>query len=263
MQSGKRRGSSFLVVIALLVGVALGFCSAATTSTTPKLAKAEREKAAKRPPADVGEAASLKALRARIAELERRLRESEARRNEAETNKVAVGTQGEQPRPGPGSRDWMENLKKNDPERYTQMTNRFAQFRRRRAERQRRNLDFLASIDTSTMSASAKKTHAALQAAIARREEIDNRVHFGEMTDEERKSAIAEIMASERELRRLRQAERSNLFEATANSLGFEGDDAKEIVSTLNEVIDATDSSWRNMGPTLGAPPPRPGNGGR
>ena len=43
-------------------------------------------------------------------------------------------------------------------------------------ERQQRNLDFLASVDTSHMSASAKKTHVALQKAIARREEIEEKI---------------------------------------------------------------------------------------
>ena len=54
MPSGKKRGSSFLLAIALLAGVALGFCFGVTTSTTPEQAKAEREKATKRPLADVG-----------------------------------------------------------------------------------------------------------------------------------------------------------------------------------------------------------------
>jgi len=258
MQSGRRRGSSFLVAIALLAGIALGYCFGVTTSTTPEQAKAEREKTAKRPPADVGEAASVKALRARIADLERQL----AKRSSEKLPEVvaAVTNAVAEVRAGRGDpREWMENIKKNDPERYAQMTNRFAQFRRRRAERQQRNLDFLSSVDTSRMSASAKKTHVALQDAIALREQLEAKLHQEGLSDAERRELFGQMRESEHELRRLRQEERVNLFEATANSLGFEGEDAREIVETLKEVVDSTDSSWHHMGPPPGGPR-RPGN---
>ena len=251
MQGGKRWGASFLAAAALLAGVALGFCFGAATSATPEQTKAEREDAAKRPLADVGESASVKALRAQVADLKRRLAAAQA--TAAATNEVAVAASNDgrgQPRGDP--HEWMEDLKKNDPERYAQMTNRFARFRRRRLERQQRNLDFLASVDTSRMSASAKKTHAALQDAIARREELEEKIHQEGISDSERQELWGQIMAADRELRRLRHAERNNLFEATANALGFEGDDAREIVGTLKEVVESTENSWRRMGPPPG-----------
>ena len=259
MGSGRKRGSSFLVVVALLACVALGYCFGVTTSTTPEQAKAEREKAAKLPPADKGEAASVKALRARIAELEKLLADARAKPPANEAEKVA--SQGA-PRPpnGGGPREWLENIRKADPGRFAQMTNRFAQFRRRRLERQQRNLDFLASVDTTHMSAAAKKTHAALQDAIARREEIEEKMHDEGLSDAERRELFGQMRDADRELRGLRRAERDNLFEATANTLGFEGEDAKEIVDTLKEVVEATESSWRQMGPPPGNPPPPPGN---
>jgi len=258
MQSGKKRGSSFLVAIALLAGVALGFCFGVTTSTTPEQAKAEKEKTERRPPADVGETASVKALRSQIADLKRQLAAAQSR--PVPTNEVvAVNPQGG---PGPMNMSWrerIEDMKKNDPERYTQMTNRFAQFRRRRLERQQRDLDFLASVDTSRMSASAKKTHAALQNAIARREELEEKMHQEDLSDADRQALWGQMMAADRELRGLRRAERNNLFEVTANALGFEGEDAKEIVGTLKEVVESTENSWRHMGPPPGDRP-RPRN---
>ena len=255
MQSGKRRGSSFLVAVALLACVALGYCFGVSTSTTPEQAKAETEKPAKRPLADVGESASAKALRARIADLERQLADAKARHPTNEAEKV-VSQDGPRPPRGGGPREWMENMKKNDPERYVQMTNRFEHMRRRRAERQRRNLDFLSSVDTSHMSAAAKKTHVALQEAIALREQIEAKMHQEDLSDAERRALFDQMRESEHELRNLRRAERDNLFEATANTLGFEGDDAKEIVDTLKEVVESTESSWRHMGPPPGSPPP-------
>ena len=256
MQSGKRRGSSFLVAIALLAGVALGFCFGVTTSTTPEQAKEEGPKAAKRPLADAGEAASVRALRARIAALERQLADAKAKQPTNEAEKV-VSQDGPRPPRGGGPREWLESMKKDDPKRYVQMTNRFEQFRRRRAERQQRNLDFLSSVDTSRMSASAKKTHAALQEAIALREQLEAKMHQEDLSDAERRALFEQMRESEHELRNLRRAERDNLFETTANTLGFEGDDAKEIVDTLKEVIESTESSWRHMGPPPGNPPPQ------
>ena len=258
MQTGKRRGSAFLYVVVLMVGTCVGFCMGVTRSGGDGEPKHEEKTVQeRRPPADMGEAASVKALRSRIAELERRLAAVAAAEGAASTNEVAAVR--DEPGPGRGGpRDWMENLRKNDPERYVQTTNRIAQFRLRRLERQQRNLDFLASVDTSRMSASAKKTHAALQDAIARREEIEERLHQEGLSDAERREIMEEMMAADRELRSLRAAERKNLFLATANSLGFEGEDAKEIVNTLKEVVDSTESSWRTMGPPPGGPrPPR------
>lgn len=256
MQSGRRRGSSFLVAIALLAGVALGFCFGVTTSTTPEQAKVEKEKVAKRPLADAGEAASIKALRARIAELERQLAGMKAKQPTNEVEKVAA-QDGPRPPRGGGPREWLENMRTNNPVRYAQMTNRFEQFRRRREERQRRNLDFLSSVDTSRMGAAAKKTHAALQEAIAFREQLDAKMLQEDLSDVERRALFEQMRESERELRSLRRAERDNLFEATANTLGFEGDDAKEIVDTLKEVVESTEDSWHHMRPPPGNPPPQ------
>ena len=260
MQTSKRRGSAFLYVIVLLVGVCVGFCSGVTGSGPDGESRPpERPAPERRPPADVGEGASVKALRARIAQLERQLAAAQAKATATPTNEVAVATQQGGPWQMRGNpREWMENLKKADPERFIQMTNRFAQFRRRRLERQQRNLDFLASVDTSHMSASAKRTHAALQKAIARREEIEEKIHQENLSDEERQKLWGQMMEAEHELRGLRRAERNNLFEATANALGFEGEDAKEIVGTLREVVESTESSWRHMGPPGGGRPNRP-----
>ena len=257
------KGSAFLYVTVLLVGTCVGYCLGFSGSGGDGESKpAEKAKAEKRPPSDVGESASVKALRARIAQLEQQLAAARtARQPEAQTNAVAVTA----PQPGgPGQmrfnpREWLESVKKNDPARFVQMTNRFAQFRRRRLERQQRNLDFLSSVDTSNMSAAAKKTHASLQAAIERRAELEEKMHQEGISDEERGAVMEQLRASEHELRKLRSEERRNLFKATAATLGFEGDDAKEIVSTIEEVIDATEGSHRHMGPPPpGAPPGRP-----
>lgn len=257
----KPRGSAFLLVLALLAGIAVGYCLAPAGNGVPAESEAEARRGQKRPPADAGESASVRVLRSRIAELERQLAAAKSVRHDAmasaETNAVAAV---QQSGPGPwrgDPRKWMEDLKKNDPERFAQMTNRFARFRLRRLERQQRNLDFLASVDTSRMSASAKKTHGKLQDAIAARAELEEKIHQEGITDDERRALMEHLRESDRQLRELRRAERRNLFEATANTLGFDGEDANEIVATLQEVVEATDSPSRHMGPPPGGGGPR------
>ena len=145
------------IAAALLAGVAIGYFvkDEPIPAEEPKA-----EEKAKKPVADKGGEATVMALRHRIAELEKRLAAKDEKAEVAISNAVAEARPLEPPRQN--WRERMEEMKKNDPERYTQMTNRFAQWRRNRAEQARDKIDFLSSIDTSRMSAGAKKTHIAL-----------------------------------------------------------------------------------------------------
>ena len=243
--------TQMFIAVALLVGVAIGVVAG-------EKAPAERpsEEPGPRPVSatipDRGEDASLQALRRRVAELEKALAEASEKEEIAVSNAVA-DVQQHRPPPGPqGFRERMEEMKKNEPERYAQMTNRFAQWRARRAEQSRSKMEFLSSVDTSRMSAGARKTHAALQDLIAKREEIEEQLHQENLPDADRDRLMKEMWSTHHELQRLNGEERSNLLDETARALGFEGDDAKEITATIQEVIRATDGGWgghRHGGP--------------
>ena len=230
------------IAAALLAGVAIGYF----VKDEPILAEEPKVEAkAKKPVADKGDEATVKALRHRITELERLLAEKEDKSEIAISNAVAEAVKMRPPEPPRGNwRERMEEMKKNDPERYTQMTNRFAQWRRDRAAQAQDRMDFLSSIDTSRMSAGAKKTHNALQDLIARREELEQQLHQEDLSDEERGRLMRELGDSHREQMRLNGEERRNLFAETAKGLGFTGADAKEFTATIQEVIEATDSGW-------------------
>lgn len=154
------------------------------------------------------------------------------------TNEVARGWPGGR---GGNPREWLENLKKNDPARYVQMTNRFASWRRQRQERNAAKMEFLSSIDVSHMSGKAQKTHSDLQDAIARREEIEQELHTEGLSDERRHELMEELRRSHGELRRLNAEERNNLLDETARNLGFNEDEATELTATIREVIEATE----------------------
>lgn len=230
------------IAAALLAGVAIGYfvkdepiaAEEPTVEVVPKKAVADK-----------GDEASVKALRRRIVELEKLLAEKDGKSEIAISNAVAEAAKARPPAPPQQNwRERMEEMKKNDPARYAQMTNRFANWRRNRAEQARNKIDFLSSIDTSRMSTGAQKTHNALQELIARREGIEQQLQSPDLTDEERGKLMGELHSTHHELMRLSGEERNNLFEETARNLGFEGEDAKEISATIQEVIRATDAGW-------------------
>ena len=258
--------TQMFIAAALLAGVAVGYYAGGHGRANETVSASEAP-AAKKPVADKGEAASVKALRRRVAELERLLAEKDGKSEIAISNAVAEAVKNRPPEPPRGNwRERMEEMRKNDPERYAQMTNRFAQWRRNREERARNTLGFLSSIDTSRMSAGARKTHGALQELVARREEIEERLHQEDLSDAERGKLWEEMRQTHHELQRLNGEERRNLLDETARNLGFEGDDAKEISATIQEVIEATDSGWgggRHHGGHRGPPPGRQEGGPR
>ena len=230
------------IAVALLVGVAIGYF---VKDDPIPVEESNAEEVAKKPVADKGEEATVKALRRRIAELEKLLAEKSGESEIAISNAVAEAVKNRPPEPPRGNwRERMEELKERDPARYTQMTNRFAQWRRSRAEQARNKIVFLSSIDTSHMSADARKTHDALQDLIARREEIEQQLQDPDLSDDDRGKLMGELHSTHHELMRLNGEERNNLFEETARNIGFEGEDAKEISATIQEVIRATDSGW-------------------
>ncbi|MBR3956263.1 MAG: hypothetical protein IKJ89_00230 [Kiritimatiellae bacterium] len=244
------------VVISLLVGAALGYCLGPVSSPAPAPEpekKAEPEQV--KQPEYRGERAD-RALRARIKELEGMLAKQGV---EVEKMKEEETERRERPRFDP--RAEMERLKTEDPARYAQITNGMAQFRQRRLERAQSKIDFLSSVDTSNMSPGARKTHEDLQDMIARREEIESKMHsIMDMTDDERHALFGEMRETDERIRELNRLERENLLVQTAETLGFVGEDAKEIAETVKGIYEATDSGWNWGGPGGGGR--RGGRGG-
>jgi hypothetical protein len=128
------------------------------------------------------------------------------------------------------------------------MTNHFAQMRTRRQERAALKIDFLSSIDTSGMDASARQTHEALQGLIARREELEEKIHNLDLPDEERAEAFEEMRRNDHAMRGLNRAERDNLLAQTSAALGLSDEDAVELTETIKDIIEATEGSFGRDG---------------
>ena len=249
--------SQMFIAAALFAGVAIGYF-AKPERVAPAQGPEEAETVRKI--ADLGESASVKALRARIAELEKALAERRDGGEDAkpEAVKEASAGRGEGERRGPPSaeemRERFQKMEKEDPVRFAQMTNHFAKMRERRIERALSKIDFLSSVDTSGMSARAKKTHEDLQDAIARREELLERMHQQDLSDEDRRQAMEAMRENETAMRELNMAERANLLAQTAEALGLGAAEAAEMTATINDIFEATGGGTR-MGPP-GPPPP-------
>ena len=260
--------SQLFIAAALLSGVAIGYF--AKPDPVEADHRERQEAAVKALFSDKGDEASLAALRARIADLERRLAER-GEANASERTESKVESAGDRPaeaarpeRRGPPTaaemRERMARFEKEDPQRFAQMTNHFAQMRMRRQERAAMKIDFLSSIDTSGMDESARQTHEALQGLIARREELEEQMHDLDLSDEERAAAFEEMRRNDRAMRELNRVERDNLLAQTSAALGLSGEDAVELTETIKDIIEATEGSFGRGrgGPPPGMPGPRP-----
>ena len=249
------------IVISLLVGAAIGFCLGPMSSPSPAPApepEAKPEQAQRPRNGDDGERAANRALRARIKELEDMLAKQGVEVEKMKEEETTRRERRERPR---DFRAELERLKTEDPARYTQITNGMAQFRQRRLERAQSKMDFLSAVDTSVMSPGARKTHEDLQNMIEKREALEEKMHsIMDMTEEDRHALFGEMRETDERIRELNRLERENLLVQTAETLGFSGDDAKEIAETVKGIYEATDSGF-GFGPPGG--PGGPGGPGR
>lgn len=275
-----------IAAAALAAGAGLGY-ALAPKAPADGAADFPEPSASARSIADVGDGASLAALRARIAELERMLGAKSDEVGEAgEARTAAVladlgipvektedGTYRlRQPTPEEMRkmmREGRERFRREHPEEVARFEENMRRMAERRANQVKSRIEFLASVDTSTMSESDKATHEEVQQLMARREELLARMQEDGITDDEREQVGRELFELDRTLRDKSGSEREILIRQTAEALGFTGEDAETVVGTIGEIIDATDSRGRfgpgpgGPGPDgAGGPPPMPPPGG-
>ena len=232
------RLGSVIAGVGLLVLGGLGGYLLAPRADDPVAEKPRPTDVPKKTIDDKGASASLKALRAQIRDLEARLAAKDGEIVAA--NALAANRPSE-----PGNfRERMERMKKEDPERYTQMTNRMAQWRQRRAEQQKVRMEFFSSIDTSHMDSAARIVHTKLQELTANREELEQQLHNENLTDDERHELWDQMREVNHQIWSLNEVERKNLIEETARNLGFTGEDVMEFSATIQDVIEATDGGF-------------------
>jgi len=237
---------------ALLAGVAIGYFVRPSDEAPPaaERVKETRPSKPKREPDP-----SIAALKARIADLEKRLSAVPVAEETSPREAEPTPDEGRPPR-----RFSLEELKKNDPARYVQVTNGIATMRRRHREGQQAKLDFLGSLDVSGMGSNAKRTHERFQDLIVTRDAIEEALGAEGLSDEERHEIFGRLRENGEEMRKLAAEERRNLLQEVAKTMGLEGEAATDFSETIREVVNATESF--GFGPR-GFGGPRGGRGGR
>lgn len=255
-----------LCAISLVLGVFCGVVGARSprgraVETEPSVTPTRKD--------TVADESTVKVLRARIRELEKRLaaQAKPSEEKKADDGKPAEEPRAEQgPRPPEGGPDrWIQEMKKNHPERYAAITNWMAQFRKMQTAQAQEKIGFLSSVDPSALGAEAKEVHERLQALIARREELAAQAQqgFEQMSGEDRREFFRQQGELSHEIDELNDKERSNLFRQMAKNLGFAEEDAGEIVETVNQIIEATEGGFGPSRRQMRAFGPPPGEGPR
>lgn len=205
-------------------------------------------------------------LQRRIRELERQLakREPQTQQTAPEMEKPADATTTNATtraeRRGPPTaaemRARMEEMRKNDPQRYAQMTNHFARMRQRNLNRVQNQLDILGSVDRSRLTKAEQDIHDQYQEAVARREELREMINpqNEDVTEEQRREVFRELRELDQLTQRLAESERNTLLTQTVRDMGVKESEAGEFVETISAIYEATQT---HMGP--GGPGPRPG----
>lgn len=169
-----------------------------------------------------------------------------------------------QPQRRLGWRERMEEMKKNDPERYKEEMARREQFRQAILQARSARADFLGSIDTALLSAEGRKTHARFTEALARQSELEEQmraaVEAGEQPSEELGAAMRENWQT---LRETRDSERVELLDAIAKSMGLAGSDVEDFRKLVDDVYDATSHGGPRRPPEMMMPAQTRGRGNR
>lgn len=247
-----KRNGGFLVALALVAGTALGYFLAPGDGSA---AVPEDDAPAAKPMiGDVGEAATIRSLRARIRDLERQLGSPREHGHEGEKIRTE-----ERPQPAQTNanvftshRDFVEKMKKNDPKRYAQMTNDMARWRTERFNRAASRIDTLAAIDTSRWPQESKELHEEYQDLLVRREELQDALspEFG--TDEERRAAGEEMREVWRRMREIEGFERETLLKESVRAAGLKGEALEEVVDSIQTVYEMTTDFMPPRPPRVG-----------
>lgn len=217
---------------------------------------------------DVKETPDTRALRQRISELERRLAEAKSAQKEEK-----IEENGEENRPNDENRfqppsmqeirERMEQFAKENPERYAQMTNGFEQGRRRMQERSQARSDFLASIDTSKMTAAQKEVHQKYLDLTVRQQELQEYMRpDANVSDEDRQAAFQEMRDVGHQIRELGRQERDALLAQAAQNMGYSAEEADAVVGQIKDIYQVTEGGRGGFGGFGGFGGPGGGPGG-
>lgn len=236
-------------VAALVAGAAIGYFA----PHGEKAAAAEQEKVAEAKPATTDNA-ELESLRKRNESLVRELAEMRNRLAKAmnakapDAKKPAEAKEGEDPF-GKIDED-IAKWKKDNPELADEARASLKEFAAKLTNPTESKLDFLASLDTSWMNEEDKASYDDLMRLLAKQKELQTKLFSLDVSQMERMQATMEYMSSTGAIKKRGGQMRKALLRRTVDVLGYSGDDASEIVDTVDGIYTATTED--NLFSTLG-----------
>ena len=121
---------------------------------------------------------------------------------------------------------------------FSQVTNAMTQLRTRLAEKAKGRMDYLASIETASMSDAERENHERFLSLLEKREAAAAKMKGG-IPDA---ATIQKMVELEMQMAPVAKKERSSLVRQVARELGYQGDDVNVIGETMDTIFDCTTS---------------------
>ncbi len=170
-----------------------------------------------------------------------------AQENQANTNELvalqdstaAPAPEQQTERPQRESReDRMARMKAEDPEGYAEMIKRREDFQEKMKYNMAERTATFMDLDTSNMTKDERASHELLVEKMAAIWALTDRFNDPEQPPD--RDAMRELFAATREVRPLMEAERTIMFKQLGTDLGYEGTDAQDFATHVEDIISAT-----------------------
>jgi len=180
----------------------------------------------------------LKEVAALKSELARK--NAEIAKLSSEKSGTPVAAQAPDPRGGPGrGGDFMERMKKEDPQRYEEMRTRLNDMVKHIQDKSNDQESFFASIDTSVMDETQFENHNKLVEMLKNNAELAAKIN-ADPDSEEANQLRREMFSNFRDMRELFDSERNAALNSFGKSLGYNESDAKAFTEYINYLNNMT-----------------------
>lgn len=187
----------------------------------------------------------LAALRARISELEGTLFERETSIRSLQAQIATASAPAPEPAPvqqeaPTPARDWVENLRENDPDRYEAIMQRRAEARERLQGALEDKSEFLFARDRPWVGADSQQTYEEMAQIIEDTWVLAESIDAEDLSRDERREMRRDLMQNLSRLGPMLETERDREFHSLAVAFGYNEQEAWEFVEYLNQVNDLT-----------------------
>lgn len=199
-------------------------------------------------------------LKNKILELETQLRRREKMIEDMQRMSATETQPESEYRPPRDRRDWMAEMRENDPERYEAIMQRRAQTRQRVQDTFARQAAHFLYRDTENLSKSELEEYNLMLSLLAETWQLSDQMFSDDLSPEDRRDLRRQLSENVRTLRPILADQREREFYEMGRQLGYDDGGAQQFVDYINEMLDLTSmrSIWGGRGGPSG-----PGGGPR